>query len=124
LAAFRLLPQRPLVMSAPNFWMALLGRARGLSAQAGWIARCADGWLTTPGETGLDGKVARLHQAWREAGRDGQPRVTALSGKPDPEVLAHWAGIGVTDVAFGMPDRPPDEVVGYLGRLAGRLGLT
>jgi hypothetical protein len=26
-------------------------------------------------------------------------------------------------VAFGLPDRSPDEVVGYLGRLAGRLGL-
>jgi len=30
----------------------------------------------------------------------------------------------VTDVAFGMPDRAPGEVVGYLGRLAGRLGLA
>jgi hypothetical protein len=49
--------------------------------------------------------------------------VTALAGKPDPELLAHWADIGVTDVAFGLPDRSPDEVVGYLGRLAGRLGL-
>jgi hypothetical protein len=30
----------------------------------------------------------------------------------------------VTDVAFGMPDRSPEEVVSYLGRLAGRLGLA
>jgi hypothetical protein len=29
----------------------------------------------------------------------------------------------VTDVAFGMPDRSQDEVVGYLSRLAGKLGL-
>jgi len=72
---------------------------------------------------GIDGKVALLHKVWQEAGRDGEPRVTALAGKPDPELLAHWAGIGVTDVAFGLPDRSPDEVVGYLGRLAGRLGL-
>ena len=40
-----------------------------------------------------------------------------LSGKPDPATLAHWAEIGVTDVAFGMPDRDADEVVAYLGRL-------
>jgi hypothetical protein len=33
------------------------------------------------------------------------------------------AAIGVTEVAFGLPDRSPDEVAGYLGRLAGRLGL-
>jgi hypothetical protein len=30
----------------------------------------------------------------------------------------------VTDVALGLPDRAPDEVVGYLGRLAERLGLA
>jgi hypothetical protein len=30
----------------------------------------------------------------------------------------------VTDVAFGLPDRSPDEVAGYLGRLAGKLGLA
>ena len=30
----------------------------------------------------------------------------------------------MTDVAFGMPDRPADEVIAYLGRLAGKLGLV
>jgi hypothetical protein len=65
-----------------------------------------------------------LREAWRQAGREGQPRVTALAGRPDPDTLAHWARIGVTDVAFGLPDRAPDEVVGYLGRLASRLGLA
>jgi hypothetical protein len=50
--------------------------------------------------------------------------VVALAGKPDPDVLTHWRGIGVTDVAFGMPDRAEDEVVAYLGRLAGKLGLA
>jgi probable F420-dependent oxidoreductase len=88
-----------------------------------WIARSADGWITTPIETDIDGKVPLLRKIWQEAGRDGEPRVTALAGKPDPELLAHWDDIGVTDVAFGLPDRSPDEVVGYLGRLAGRLGL-
>jgi probable F420-dependent oxidoreductase len=88
-----------------------------------WIATSADGWLTTPGETDLDSKIALLHGAWHEAGREGLPQVRVLAGKPDPDVLAHWAEAGVTDVAFGMPDRSPDEVVGYLGRLAGKLGL-
>ena len=88
-----------------------------------WIARSADGWLTTPGEEGLDGKIALLRKAWDEAGRTGLPQVRVLSGKPDPVVLAHWAEIGVTDVAFGMPDRAPAEVVAYLGRLAGKLGI-
>ncbi len=89
-----------------------------------WIARFADGWLTTPGEADLDGKIAQLHQAWREAGRAGLPQIRALAGKPEPDLLAHWAEIGVTDVAFGMPDRAADEVVAYLDRLAGKVGLA
>jgi probable F420-dependent oxidoreductase len=98
--------------------------AGGTAKSFAWIARSADGWLTTPGETDLDAKIDLLHKAWHEAGRDGLPQVRVLSGKPDPAVLAHWAEAGVTDVAFGMPDRTPDEVIGYLGRLAGQLGLA
>jgi probable F420-dependent oxidoreductase len=97
--------------------------AAGTEKTFAWIARSADGWLTTPGEADLDGKVALLHRAWQDAGRDGLPQVHALAGKPDQDVLAHWAEIGVTDVAFGMPDRAGEEVVAYLGRLAGKLGL-
>jgi probable F420-dependent oxidoreductase len=97
----------------------------GGSAQTfAWIACFADGWLTTPGESDLDGKIAQLHQAWYEAGRSGLPQIRALAGKPEPDLLAHWAEIGVTDVAFGMPDRSADEVVAYLNRLAGKVGLA
>jgi probable F420-dependent oxidoreductase len=98
--------------------------AGGTAKTFAWVARTADGWLTTPGETDLDAKVALLHQAWRDAGREGLPAVTVLAGKPDPDVLARWREIGVTDVAFGLPDRAEDEVAAYLGRLAGKLGLT
>jgi probable F420-dependent oxidoreductase len=98
--------------------------AAGTPKTFAWIARSADGWLTTPGEADLDDKIAQLHKSWHEAGRAGLPQVRALAGKPDPDLLAHWAEIGVTDVAFGMPDRAADEVAGYLGRLATKLGLT
>jgi len=98
--------------------------AGGTAKTFGWIARSADGWLSTPGETELDGKIALLHKAWHEAGREGVPQVRVLAGKPDPAVLAQWAEAGVTDVAFGMPDRAQDEVVGFLGRLARKLGLA
>jgi len=89
-----------------------------------WIVRSADGWLTTPGETDLEAKVAQLYRIWQEAGRAGRPQVRVLAGKPDPDELDRWAQIGVTDVAFGMPDRSPEEVVAYLGGLASRLGLV
>jgi probable F420-dependent oxidoreductase len=98
--------------------------AAGTENTFDWVARSADGWLTTPGETDLDAKVALLHTRWRHAGRDGLPTVTVLAGKPEPDTLEHWAEIGVTDVAFGMPDRSEREVVGYLDRLASRLGLA
>ena len=98
--------------------------AAGTPKTFAWIARSADGWLTTPGEADLDGKITQLHEAWHEAGRAGLPQVRALAGKPDPDLLAHWAGIGVTDVAFGMPDRAADEVVAYLERLAAKLGVA
>ena len=102
----------------------ILVGAGGTEKTFAWIARSADGWLTTPGEADLDAKLAVLTEAWRAAGRTGQPQVTVLAGSPDPDLLAHWAEIGVTDVAFGMPDRADDEVVAYLTRLAARLGLT
>jgi probable F420-dependent oxidoreductase len=101
----------------------LLGAA-GTQRTFSWIARSADGWLTTPGEADLEVKVALLHQEWRQADRDGKPKVTVLAGRPDPDVLARWDEIGVTGVACGLPDRGEHEVVDYVGRLGARLGLT
>jgi probable F420-dependent oxidoreductase len=98
----------------------LLGAAGG-PVSLEWIARSADGWLTTPGEDGIVEKVAALRQAWRAAGRSGEPYVAVLGGKPDPALLAAWSEAGVDEVVFGMPDRSPDEVVAYLGRLAAKL---
>jgi probable F420-dependent oxidoreductase len=89
-----------------------------------WIANNADGWITTPVENELDDKVRLLQKLWQECGREGAPEIVALAGRPDPDLLAHWASIGVTEVVFGMPDRSEDEVIAYLGRLATKLGLS
>ncbi len=98
--------------------------AAGTEKTFAWIARSADGWLTTPGETNLATKVTLLHECWQRAGRAGLPAITVLAGKPNPHTLEQWADIGVTDVAFGMPDRSEPEVIAYLGRLAGKVGLA
>jgi probable F420-dependent oxidoreductase len=103
--------------------MPILLGAGGTEQTFAWIARSADGWLTTPAETDLEPKISRLAAAWRDAGRAGTPQVAALAGKPEPDVLARWHAAGVTEALFGMPDRPEDEVIDYLGRLAGKLGL-
>jgi probable F420-dependent oxidoreductase len=98
----------------------LLGAA-GTQRTFAWVARSADGWLTTPGEDGIEDKIGQLKHEWTAAGRAGEPEIGVLAGKPDPDTLKRWRELGVSDVLFGMPDRTPDEVVAYLGRLATKL---
>lgn len=88
-----------------------------------WIARSADGWITTPQATEIEQQVALLHQIWKDAGRDGLPLVSALAGRPDLEQLARWAEAGVTEALFGLPDRSADDVAAYIAKLATRLGI-
>ncbi|MFI6094992.1 LLM class F420-dependent oxidoreductase [Lentzea sp. NPDC051213] len=89
-----------------------------------WIARSADGWMTTPTEQDVVEKCDRLRKAWAAAGRTGRPQVHLLAmEKPTPENLATWEEAGVTDLMWGLPDRPADEVVGFIARHARRLGL-
>lgn len=88
-----------------------------------WIGRSADGWITTPQDAGIVDSVTRLREIWTNAGRDGEPRVVALDGKPDPARLDRWRDGGVTDVVYGLPERPLDEIRGYLDRLTVKLGM-
>jgi alkanesulfonate monooxygenase SsuD/methylene tetrahydromethanopterin reductase-like flavin-dependent oxidoreductase (luciferase family) len=97
--------------------------AGGTEKTFAWIARSADGWITTPIETGIEAKVDLLRQTWKDAGRDGEPEVVVLAtGRPDPEALDRWAALGVTEVMWGVPDTDEAGVVAYLGRLAAKLG--
>jgi probable F420-dependent oxidoreductase len=91
----------------------------------GWIARNADGWMTTPTEADVTQKADALRKSWADAGRSGQPLIHVLAtSKPTPELLAGWEDAGVTDAIWGLPDREPDEVVAFIHRHAGRLGLA
>ena len=95
--------------------------AGGTDKTFAWISQHADGWITTPRDDDVIGSVARLHDAWAAADRDGKPRVVALEGRPDADRLDRWSECGVTDVALGLPDRDADEVEAYLDRLRARL---
>lgn len=89
-----------------------------------WIAAHADGWITTPGEQDITAKTRALHAAWEQAGRPGRPEIAALAAvRPSPEVVDEWERAGVTEIIWGLPDKPEDEVVAFLGRHAERLGL-
>ena len=95
--------------------------AAGTEKNFKWIARSADGWITTPRDVDIDTPVRLLQDTWAAAGRVGVPRIVALDFKPVAEKLAHWRGIGVTEVLFGLPDRPADDVARYVERLATKL---
>jgi len=98
----------------------LLG-AGGTEKNFSWLVEHADGWITTPREVEIDDQVADLRARGTAAGRAGVPEVVALAVKPDPARIAHLAEVGVTECAFGLPDKSEDEVVAYLGRLRAKL---
>ncbi|UGT68854.1 LLM class F420-dependent oxidoreductase [Nocardia gipuzkoensis] len=98
----------------------LIGAA-GTERTFRWITESADGWITTPGETDISDRLAQLHEIWRQAGRDGRPRVVALDFKPDAARLDEWDRAGVTDVVYGLPDKDQPAVLDYLARLSGKL---
>jgi probable F420-dependent oxidoreductase len=95
--------------------------AAGTEKNFKWIARSADGWITTPRDFDIDEPVKLLQDTWAAAGRDGGPQIVALDSKPDPEKLARWADLGVTEVLFGLPDKSEADVAAYVERLAHKL---
>ncbi|GAC53865.1 LLM class F420-dependent oxidoreductase [Gordonia amicalis] len=89
-----------------------------------WIARSADGWITTPGEDDIEGSVALLKRIWADSGRESDPQVVVLDFKPVAEKLEKWREIGVTTVLYGLPDDSVERASGYLAKLAGKLELA
>lgn len=90
-----------------------------------WIARHADGWMTTPIETDIAERVALLREEWDEAGRAGEPDVRILvAKKPTPDDLAEWEAAGAGELIWGVPDADEAAVLTYLDKTAARLGLA
>jgi probable F420-dependent oxidoreductase len=88
----------------------------------GWIARHADGWMTTPGEDDIGGKAAALREAWGAAGRPGAPDIRVLiTARPSADDVARWEAAGVGELLWGLPDAPAEAVEAYLDRLARRI---
>jgi probable F420-dependent oxidoreductase len=88
----------------------------------GWIARHADGWMTTPGEQDIGGKAAALRQAWADGNRPGTPDIRLLvTARPSPGDFAGWEAAGVAELLWGLPDASQEVVEGYLDRLADRV---
>src|ERR1700722_10706108 len=87
-----------------------------------WIARHADGWMTTPGERDVDGKAAALRQVWAAENRPGAPDIRVLiATRPTADDLAAWSAAGVAELIWGLPDAPAEKVEAYLDRLFARV---
>ena len=89
-----------------------------------WIARNADGWMTTPNERDISGNAAALRQAWAAGNRPGAPDIRVLiAARPSSDELAEWAAAGVTELIWGLPDASAEAAGAYLDRLASRLAI-
>jgi alkanesulfonate monooxygenase SsuD/methylene tetrahydromethanopterin reductase-like flavin-dependent oxidoreductase (luciferase family) len=90
-----------------------------------WIARNADGWMTTPASTEVAANADKMRKAWADAGREDSPDVRILVAKrPTEEDFADWMAAGASELIWGVPDADRDTVLGYLDKMAGRLGLS
>jgi probable F420-dependent oxidoreductase len=89
-----------------------------------WIARNADGWMTTPNDRDIAGQAAALRQAWAAAGRPGTPDIRVLiATRPSSDELAAWAAAGAAEFIWGLPDASAEAAGAYLDRLARRLAI-
>jgi probable F420-dependent oxidoreductase len=89
-----------------------------------WIAENADGWMTTPIETDIAAKADVLRKEWADAGRDGDPDIRILvAKKPTEDDFADWMSAGAAELIWGVPDADEDKVLGYLDKLAARVGI-
>jgi probable F420-dependent oxidoreductase len=95
----------------------LLGGAAGPKLFA-HIAEYGDGWIPIGG-AGLTGALPALRAAVAERGRDPDAlEIVPFASIPDRGKLDHYAAIGATEVVFGLPSAPRDQVLPVLDRQA------
>jgi alkanesulfonate monooxygenase SsuD/methylene tetrahydromethanopterin reductase-like flavin-dependent oxidoreductase (luciferase family) len=92
--------------------------AAGTDRTLDWIARHADGWITTPTEDRSLEAARGLRQRWEDAGRSGQPWVSVLGRKPDKATVDAMAEAGVTEMVLGVPDADESVALQYLDKIA------
>lgn len=101
----------------------------GASSKWSWarIAEYADGWMPihqTPARASEQGAVdyaagiEATRQAWREAGRDGEPDFSIFGVGPDADRVSALVDMGFNRVIFGLPPADADTVMPLLDRLA------
>jgi len=95
----------------------LIGGAAGPRLFA-HIAEYADGWMPIGG-AGVKAALIDLRRAMEERGRDPSTlHVVPLGVLPDPEKIAYYESLGVTEAVFRLPSAARDEVLPVLDDFA------
>ncbi|HYT38763.1 MAG TPA: LLM class F420-dependent oxidoreductase [Acidimicrobiia bacterium] len=83
------------------------------------VLEYGDGWIPIPGRgaVALGEGTARLRQLAAERGRPPIP-VTVFGARPEPQVIAHYAGSGVDRVLFRLPSVATSEALKLLDTYA------
>jgi probable F420-dependent oxidoreductase len=82
------------------------------------VAEYADGWMPIGG-AGIAAALPALRRALVERGRDPSAlHVVPMGVRPDPEKLAYYASIGVTEAVLRLPSAPRDAVLPVLDEYA------
>lgn len=83
------------------------------------VVEYGDGWMPIPGrdQTPLSERIAELNRLAAEAGRGDIP-VTVYGAPTRPEVIGHYAEMGVERCVFWLPPAPAEQVLPLLDRHA------
>ena len=83
------------------------------------VIQYGDGWMPIPsrGGTPMTERMRQLQEMAAEVGRGPIP-VTVYGVVPRPEVMQHYADIGVERGIFWLPSVSEDEALGHLDRYA------
>ncbi len=81
------------------------------------VVEYGDGWIPLPGrgQAPLSEQIAELNRLAAEAGRGDIP-VTVYGAPGRPEVIGHYAEIGVERCVFFLPPAPAEDVLPLLDR--------
>jgi len=109
---------KPLQQPRPR---TLIGGAAGPTLFA-HVAEYADGWMPIGG-AGIRAALPELRRALEARGRDpGSLHVVPMGVLPDPEKLAYYASLGVSEAVLRLPSAPRERVLPVLDEYARYVG--
>lgn len=85
-----------------------------------WIAKHADGWISTPRDATFAESITLLRERWAAAERHGQPQVAIIDVTGGGQA-ATIAESGADEIVVGLPDVDRDTALKLLDTITARL---